>query len=173
MLPLLQQAQTSTYFNVASFALLIHDWFLTIDSELAFVWSPGRNLGTVLYFLTRYPAFIDTAVFLYSALGYSIPSPVCDIVVDVSTWMFLFGIAIAEVIMMFCVWVIWGRGRRMAVSLIFLALAAITAGIMGLRQNRSSAVYISPSYIPPNIPGCQNITPSAGVHNTPFSNFVA
>ncbi|KAF8873948.1 hypothetical protein BD779DRAFT_1568386, partial [Infundibulicybe gibba] len=86
---------------VASVAVLIYDWFLTIDSELAFIWDPKWNLGTLLYFLTRYPAFIDTAVYLYSksdsmncsrrhashlqgVTGYSIPSPVCNLVVAMS-----------------------------------------------------------------------------------------
>ncbi|KAF8892291.1 hypothetical protein BD779DRAFT_105679 [Infundibulicybe gibba] len=96
MLPILQQAQTSKYFNVASFTFLIYDWFLTIDSELAFIWNQRWNLGTLLYVLTRYSAFADMGIFLYSAVGYSIPPSVCDIVIDVSTWMFFFGISIAR-----------------------------------------------------------------------------
>ncbi|KAF8873954.1 hypothetical protein BD779DRAFT_280047 [Infundibulicybe gibba] len=92
----LQQARTPAYFSVTSVSVLIYDWFLTIDSELAFIWNPKWNLGTLLYFLTRYPTFIDTAVFLYSAVGYSIPPPVCNLVIGVSYWMFLFGILVAE-----------------------------------------------------------------------------
>ncbi|KAF8867561.1 hypothetical protein BD779DRAFT_136891 [Infundibulicybe gibba] len=116
----LQQAQTAVHFDVASVAVSVYDWFLTIDSELAFIWDPKWNLGTLLYFLTRYPTFIDTAVLLYSAAGYSIPPPVCNIVIVVSYWMFLFGISVAEVIMMTCVWAMWGRGRRMAILLTIL-----------------------------------------------------
>ncbi|KAF8892288.1 hypothetical protein BD779DRAFT_105388 [Infundibulicybe gibba] len=171
MVVLLQQTQTSTYFNVASFAVLIHDWFLTVDSELTFVWGPRWNLGTLLYFLTRYTAFVDTPIFLYSAVGYSIPPPVCDSIVNVSTWMFLFGISVAELIMMFCVWAMWGRERRMAIGLIVLTLAAVAVGIVGILQNRSSAVYIDD--LPPNIPGCLNITPEVGIHDTPFFDFLA
>ncbi|KAF8873952.1 hypothetical protein BD779DRAFT_1568403 [Infundibulicybe gibba] len=110
--------------------LTIYDWFLTIDSELTFIWNPKWNLGTLLYFFTRYPTFIDTAVMLYSAAGYSIPPPVCNLAIAVSYWMFLFGIVVAEVIMMICVWamcqdIITSAGTHDKTFIDFLALASL------------------------------------------------
>ncbi|KAF8892297.1 hypothetical protein BD779DRAFT_105858 [Infundibulicybe gibba] len=155
----LQQAQIVTYFNVASVVVLVHDWFLTIDSEFAFVWSQKWNLGTILYFFTRYPAFVDTAVHLYGATGYSMPVSVCNLVMSVSSWMFLFGVGFSEVIIILCVWAMWGRRRWMSIFLASLSLAVGTVVvIVGLRQYRSSAQYIPQKYLPPNVSGCQTTT---------------
>ncbi|KAF8892302.1 hypothetical protein BD779DRAFT_106400 [Infundibulicybe gibba] len=159
--------------QVASIVVLIHDWFLTIDSELTFIWNVRWNLGTLLYFFTRYPAFVDTGVYLYSAIGYSISPPVCDLVMAVSCWMFLFGIGVSEVIMMICVWAMWGRRRKMAIFLTILALAAAVAGVLGFRQHHDSATFISPEDMPPDVPGCQNITTGSGVHNSLVSDFIS
>ncbi|KAF8882878.1 hypothetical protein BD779DRAFT_1541983 [Infundibulicybe gibba] len=168
---LLQQAQTTTYFNVASIVVLVHDWFLTIDSELAFIWNAKWNLGTFLYILTRYPAFIDTAVYLYGAIGHAIPVPVCGLVMAVSGWMFLFGFGISEVVMAICVWTMWGRTRRMAISLATLALAVTVVAVLGLHKHHSSATYIPLEDLHPNVPGCQ--TRPGGTRDALFIDFIA
>ncbi|KAF8869076.1 hypothetical protein BD779DRAFT_796373 [Infundibulicybe gibba] len=157
--------------QVASIVVLIHDWFLTIDSELTFVWNVRWNLGTLLYFFTRYPP-LSTQGFT-CAIGYSISPPVCDLVMAVSCWMFLFGIGVSEVIMMICVWAMWGRRRKMAIFLTILALAATVAGVLGFRQHHDSATFISPEDMPPDVPGCQNITTGSGVHNSLVSDFIS
>ncbi|KAF8873945.1 hypothetical protein BD779DRAFT_1568372, partial [Infundibulicybe gibba] len=134
----------------------VYDWFLTIDSELAFIWDPKWNLGTLLYFLTRYPTFIDTAVLLYSAAGYSIPPPVCNIVIVVSYWMFLFGISVAEVIMMTCLYTLSDAHSWST----WLAIIHPDA---------------RPKDLPPDAPGCQDIVTSAsvGTHDKTFIDFLA
>ncbi|KAF8890993.1 hypothetical protein BD779DRAFT_1784865 [Infundibulicybe gibba] len=55
--------------------------------------------------------------------------------------MILFGIAVAEVIMIICVWAMWGRGRMMAIFLIVLVLVVVGVSTMGLVE--SPAKYIS------------------------------
>ncbi|KAF8890983.1 hypothetical protein BD779DRAFT_221787 [Infundibulicybe gibba] len=133
--PSLQTLEVLGYFNAVSIVILIHDWFLTIEYELAFIWNPKWNLGTLLYLLTRYPAFVDTAILFYSGVaGYFgiLSPPVRALLWDVSTWMTLFGIGVAEVIMMICVWAMWGRGRRMAIFLTIMVLVFVGVYTMGL-----------------------------------------
>ncbi|KAF8890982.1 hypothetical protein BD779DRAFT_221734 [Infundibulicybe gibba] len=152
--PSLQQEQTLDifgYFSVVSVVILIHDWFLTIESELAFIWNPKWNLGTLLYFLTRYPAFVDTAILFYNGVtGYHsmLPPPVSALLWDVSDWMILFGIAVAEVIMAICVWAMWGRGRRMAIFLTILVLVFVGVSTMGLLETLIVAKHISLKGLP-------------------------
>ncbi|KAF8869981.1 hypothetical protein BD779DRAFT_1792266 [Infundibulicybe gibba] len=133
--PSLQTLEALGYFNAVSIVILIHDWFLTIEYELAFIWNPKWNLGTLLYLLTRYPAFVDTAILFYGGVvGYFgiLSPPVHALLWDVSTWMTLFGIAVAEVIMIICVWAMWGRGRRMAIFLTIMILIFVGVYTMGL-----------------------------------------
>ncbi|KAF8892300.1 hypothetical protein BD779DRAFT_106140 [Infundibulicybe gibba] len=170
----LQDGQAAKYYysNVSSAIVLIYDWLLTIDSELAFVWNPRWNLGTLLYLLTRYSAFINAAVYLYGTVGYSIPPSVCGVFVSMSAWVLLFVTVVSEVIMVLCAWAMWGGGRRMAIGLTILTLVTTAIAIVGLCQYRSSTTYTSPDGMLPNFPGCQNITHGVGAHDTPFLDFL-
>ncbi|KAF8885605.1 hypothetical protein BD779DRAFT_1532698 [Infundibulicybe gibba] len=139
----------------------VYDWFLTIDSE----W----NIGTLLYAFTRYPAFADTAISLYSVAAHSIPIPVCHLLLNVFPWMFLFGVVISEVVMIVCVWAMWGRKRWMAISLTVLAVVVAVVAVAWLNQHHSASIYISPEDMPPSVPGCH--TKPGG--STTFVDFVA
>ncbi|KAF8890978.1 hypothetical protein BD779DRAFT_221592 [Infundibulicybe gibba] len=124
-----------TLTEVVSVVVLIHDWFLTIESEFTFIWNPKWNLGTLLYFFARYPAFVDTAIFFYGGVPRyynTLSPPVRALLSDVTDSMILFGIGVAEVIMIIFVWAMWGRGRRMAIFLAILALVFSGVSAMGL-----------------------------------------
>lgn len=41
------------------------DYFLTLDDEINYYWPARWTLGKVLFFLTRYPPFVSTALILY------------------------------------------------------------------------------------------------------------
>ncbi|KAF8887346.1 hypothetical protein BD779DRAFT_1527628 [Infundibulicybe gibba] len=165
--------QIAAYFNVASVAVLIYDWFVTLDSEITLIWNPRWNFGTLLYFLTRYPAFIDTALYMHGDIGYAIPVPICGLLANISSWMFLFGFGISEVIMMICVWAMWGRRRRMAIAFTILGLTVIIACMIEFHSYHGSQIHIPPEMLPRNTPGCQTIT--KGAHDIIFaaSEFIA
>ncbi|KAF8887347.1 hypothetical protein BD779DRAFT_1672798 [Infundibulicybe gibba] len=147
----LQQAQIATYSDVASVVVLIYDWFLTVDLELTFVWKAPWNLGTLLYILARYPTFVDALLQLYR--------------------MFLVSGGIAEVLMMVCVWAIWGKARKVAIFLIILVIGAAATSTIGLHSDQNSETFIAPGILPPNIPGCQVIP--QGTHNMIYMDFLA
>lgn len=44
------------------------DYLTTFGDELAFVWRRPKGMGTVLYLLARYPAFVDLSLRLYRKL---------------------------------------------------------------------------------------------------------
>ncbi|KAF8887348.1 hypothetical protein BD779DRAFT_1672799 [Infundibulicybe gibba] len=139
------------YSDVASVAVLIYDWFLTIDLELTLVWKAPWNLGTLLYILARYPTFIEMLPQLYRMLAIS-------------------GV-VAEVLVMVCVWAIWGKTRKMAIFLIILIIGAVATATVGLRSDQSSETHIAPGILPPNIPGCQVIP--QGTHSMIYMDFLA
>ncbi|KAF8868496.1 hypothetical protein BD779DRAFT_1635113 [Infundibulicybe gibba] len=131
--------------RLAAYLVQIYDWFLTVESELAFIWSPKWNLGTLLYFLTRYPAFVDTAILFYISTGYynTLSPPVRPLLWGVSGWVFLLGIVVAEAIMAICVWAMWGRGRRMAIFLTILVLIVAGVSTIAPAEPPAAAKYIS------------------------------
>ncbi|KAF8869983.1 hypothetical protein BD779DRAFT_629978 [Infundibulicybe gibba] len=109
-------------------------------------------------------------IFFYGGVAgnYDIVSlPVRALLWDVTDWMFLFGIAVAEVIMIICVWAMWGRGRRMAILLTALVLVVAGVSIIGL-------IKFPATYTPPK--GLPN-TLFEGVHISPSGrasiNFIA
>ena len=46
----------------------IYDYLTTFGDEVTFVWKRPKGMGTVLYVLNRYPAFVDLTSTLYSEL---------------------------------------------------------------------------------------------------------
>ncbi|KAF8526413.1 hypothetical protein JB92DRAFT_2873061, partial [Gautieria morchelliformis] len=54
-----------TYVNTATLALLAYDTLLTLPSEITYIWRRRVRLGTVLYLLARYPAFLNFIIGVY------------------------------------------------------------------------------------------------------------
>ncbi|KAF8531490.1 hypothetical protein JB92DRAFT_22895 [Gautieria morchelliformis] len=57
------------YVNVANLALFTYDTLLTLPSEITHIWQRGVRLGTVLYLLARYPAFLMFIISVYLDLA--------------------------------------------------------------------------------------------------------
>ncbi|KAF9267720.1 hypothetical protein L218DRAFT_995301 [Marasmius fiardii PR-910] len=50
----------------AGLVVLIYDYFLTLGSEVSYVWTRGPwNFGKALFFLVRYPVFVSASLFFY------------------------------------------------------------------------------------------------------------
>ncbi|KAF8527744.1 hypothetical protein JB92DRAFT_831448 [Gautieria morchelliformis] len=54
-----------TYVEVATLALLAYDTLLTLPSEITYIWHKRIRLGSVLYLLARYPAFLSFIIVVY------------------------------------------------------------------------------------------------------------
>ncbi|KAF9490313.1 hypothetical protein BDN71DRAFT_203405 [Pleurotus eryngii] len=85
------------YLEASAVALLIYDYLTTFGDEVAFVWKRPKGMGTVLYVLNRYPAFVDLTSTLYSdtvVLGLS--QQQCTLFDKAEGYSFMVGICIAE-----------------------------------------------------------------------------
>ncbi|KAF9465276.1 hypothetical protein BDZ94DRAFT_1307161 [Collybia nuda] len=123
--------QITTYIHVSGAALLISDWFFTLDMEIAHAWSSSWNLGTLLFFLTRYLVFVDTFVALYRQLSYSIPISTCAFLYTFGGWFVGFGILVAELILTIRVWALWERRRDIKIFLIIISIINASVGLVG------------------------------------------
>ncbi|KAM5545128.1 hypothetical protein V8D89_001239, partial [Ganoderma adspersum] len=55
---------TTMYCNNASTAILLYDWLLCIDQEVAFIWKAagGLNAGSLVYALSRFPFMMGLVI---------------------------------------------------------------------------------------------------------------
>jgi len=121
---------TVGWFDFASMAVLIYDYFLTLDAETRFVWRSSWNIGKVLFILTRYTAFLDTSIVLFVATYQPKSLDICPPLYGIAGWMEVIGITIAEIILVLRTWVIWDRSRWILISLACLLTAVgITEGV--------------------------------------------
>ncbi|KAF4584653.1 hypothetical protein EYR38_001882 [Pleurotus pulmonarius] len=132
----------------------VYDYLITFGDEVTFIWAEPKSIGTFLYFLARYPAFVDLVLSLYVRITLGLPVQQCVALDHVMGWMFLVGIAVAEIIMIMRVWSLWGRTRFMTIFLSILTVATLIAGVTVLGVSRESLTFVSMRDIAPNISGC-------------------
>ncbi|KAK7687653.1 hypothetical protein QCA50_008868 [Cerrena zonata] len=71
--------QNVTYLDLVAAAVLAYDYCLTFPREVKYVWNSHISLGKVLFFLTRYPVFEETALVLYHQFAVMSPEK-CDVI---------------------------------------------------------------------------------------------
>ncbi|KAK7680417.1 hypothetical protein QCA50_016658 [Cerrena zonata] len=151
-LDVFQNMRVETYTNMAAASLLVYDCILTIHDEITLIWPSRLNLVKILFFLTRYMAFVDVSLVLYYQLKPQITVHECEIVYKLAGWFILIGIIIAETILLVRTWAIWGRGSKLAIS--FLILFALAAGPALAIQNMFMNSIVFAPLSNPATPGC-------------------
>ncbi|KAF8461788.1 hypothetical protein JB92DRAFT_2191877 [Gautieria morchelliformis] len=68
---------SDSYVNIATLALFAYDTLLTLPSEITYIWRRRVRLGTVLYLLARYPAFLSLLL-RYTKIQQTYHSSVCN-----------------------------------------------------------------------------------------------
>lgn len=134
--------------TIAGFAtLLVFDWACTFADEVAYVWSSPWNLGTILFVLNRYPPFVDTFLSLY-ILTTTQPPDVCLRSFKTVTWLIVFGVFIAEAILMLRTYAIYDRKRWVLILLSITMACLLIPGTVVVELELQSLSYgIPPSGI--------------------------
>ncbi|GJE99927.1 hypothetical protein PsYK624_162030 [Phanerochaete sordida] len=122
----LEHHQIFAYVNAGSVALPVYDYILTFDREIELVWAADWNLTKLLFFIARYSVFADVTLALYHRMGYIISDGICTTTYQATAWLLLWGIAVAELILIVRTWAIWSRDKRVGLGLLG-ALAVIWA----------------------------------------------
>ncbi|KLO07347.1 hypothetical protein SCHPADRAFT_945358 [Schizopora paradoxa] len=122
-------------FIVASVVILIYDTVLTLPSEIRFIWRSKWRIGKILYFITRYPAFIDVTLALIYWFHRDVTSETtCRHLFRANAWLFLLGTYIAEAILSLRTYALWERSTRVLVVLAVLAHASFITQIIELQH---------------------------------------
>ncbi|KAL0949034.1 hypothetical protein HGRIS_009128 [Hohenbuehelia grisea] len=147
----------------------IYDHLLTLSDELQYIWYSPWSIPKVLFFFTRYLPFA-TLVMSRDFLPQISPQ-LCNKLDKASTLLLPINIGIAEIIMSYRVWALWGRPASLgiALALIFTALA-IVSGTSTLKYMPTRAYYVAHG-----VPGMSNclITTTTKGNSTSFAFLVA
>ncbi|KAJ3773110.1 hypothetical protein FB446DRAFT_15230 [Lentinula raphanica] len=117
--------QSITY---ASVALFLYDYSLTVWKEAKYVWRPRRiTLSSVTFIIARYAAMASAIITL-------LPNAAVPSIDSAATVCRLIAIIASELILAVRTWAIWGRSRKVLVTLISFSLAGIisTATIVAM-----------------------------------------
>ncbi|KAK7472341.1 hypothetical protein VKT23_000460 [Stygiomarasmius scandens] len=109
--------------NVASITILVYDYLLTLEREIVLVWNGHWGAIKILYILSRFPPFFDVPLVLYYSLAPNIPLERCHPIYSVASWFTIYGIVIAEAILMKRTVALWGVDKRVSRGLLVLMIA--------------------------------------------------
>ncbi|PPR00253.1 hypothetical protein CVT24_005021 [Panaeolus cyanescens] len=114
----LYRVQLVTSFDLIAASVLIYDWFLTFEMEVALVWKSNWNFMKVLFLLQRYMPFADTVfLILYLKFGPGLGVVSCKRFYAASGYMMATGTALSELILTLRVWAVWHRDPRLTIFL--------------------------------------------------------
>ncbi|KAJ7216467.1 hypothetical protein GGX14DRAFT_562029 [Mycena pura] len=151
---LASRLQTVRYVHVMNLALLasLFDYSLTLSAEISLMWHSKWAPSKILFFLSRYSPAFDVPVLLYYSMVSDISFTHCSQLFAASSWGTVFGIAVAEAILVLRTYALSGRKR--SVFIIFTAFWAIgiSASVVLIALFLSSVSYGPPPS--PSIPGC-------------------
>ncbi|XP_006464044.1 hypothetical protein AGABI2DRAFT_180157 [Agaricus bisporus var. bisporus H97] len=105
------------YAGLAAYTVLLFDWMLTLDSEIASIWKAKWNYTKVLYLLCRYFHFIDFPLFVRYLSTNTLSASQCKTVYEVGTSVFMAGVVCAELILTIRTWAVWAKGNYVAIGL--------------------------------------------------------
>jgi len=121
----LVRLKTVTYIDAGSLALLVYDYFMTLESEVNLIWPSKWSFIKVLYVLTRYLPFVDVSVLPVYDTSKTISLKTCKQLYTVGSFGVVIGVAIAELILVIRTWALWGREKRIGIFLFVLYVSLV------------------------------------------------
>ncbi|KAF9467939.1 hypothetical protein BDZ94DRAFT_1248102 [Collybia nuda] len=149
--------QIPKYVDVAASTVLIFDYFQTFEMEVDLIWRSKWSVGKALFFVTRYPCFVDTAFVLYDHFlpTQEVSHETCLKIDTFTDWSAVIGIAAAEAIVGLRTYALWGNNRRILIILsISYTITFITSAVILITFLRSLR-YGDPPL--PTVGGCYQV----------------
>ncbi|PFH48723.1 hypothetical protein AMATHDRAFT_64736 [Amanita thiersii Skay4041] len=136
------------YCEVAAATVLFFDYFLTLDSEVTFIWQPDWGIVKALFLLMRYVPFVDVTFRLYH---HAIPSTTrwgCLLSGQVVPASITIGLASTEYLLAIRTWGLWRKHRVAGIVIFTLATGClITILVLIVEYLRSVKFDRSPSLL--------------------------
>ncbi|PFH45236.1 hypothetical protein AMATHDRAFT_9676 [Amanita thiersii Skay4041] len=142
----IQRVHNETCGNpVASIAVLIYDHLLVLGLEIEHVWQSRITLVNILFYITRYVAYVEFAVVAYRDLAPSLSLKTCYDIYTYVGWSYDMLTFFAQVILGIRAWAVWGKDSRLTygIPIAFIVLAPIC--IVFLNMSLRSLEFIQPA----------------------------
>ncbi|EIW83467.1 hypothetical protein CONPUDRAFT_143354 [Coniophora puteana RWD-64-598 SS2] len=129
--------QINAHANIAGMALLIYDYYLTIDQEVNLVWARRWSFGQVIYMLARYLPFPAIALTVARVLETVNNEPCPNL--DLSNALHMASVVFAEALLILRTMAFWDRTRQIVLTLSVLAVICL-GGAIGITDYVTSKV---------------------------------
>ncbi|KAG2001907.1 hypothetical protein CC2G_009519 [Coprinopsis cinerea AmutBmut pab1-1] len=147
-------AATSLYYTtciaVASLTAFFYDYFLTFGDEVSriLLWYSKLSVGKILFFLSKYTAFIDIPLNILILFGNGLTPEACKYVGTAITALSFVGVATADAILLVSLHALLGSSKRGGI-----VLSALFA--LGFMTSLGFTVYFINTLqaVPPSYPG--------------------
>ncbi|KAJ6608855.1 hypothetical protein B0H10DRAFT_513853 [Mycena sp. CBHHK59/15] len=144
--------QLVKYADVASIVILFFDYMLTFNLEVSLIWPSRLSISKILFFLTRYLPFLEVPLIFYYVLAPSVPPRICFAINSTLIMANLFGIAIAEAILLLRTFALSGRKRKVLTVFGTIYGLGVSSSVVCLSIFIRSSTYGPPPL--PFVPGC-------------------
>ncbi|KAJ7507383.1 hypothetical protein B0H11DRAFT_1971517 [Mycena galericulata] len=158
--------QAVRYMHVVDITILLFDYSVTMDLEMSLMWSSKWSLSKFLFFLSRYSPLFDVPVLLYYSMMPNLSFELCSQLHAAASWGTIFGIAVAEAILILRTYALSGRKRSVLIFFTTVWTIAILSSIVLLELFLRSVIYGPPPS--PDVPGCFLVDGDVVFASVPF-----
>ncbi|KAJ7846071.1 hypothetical protein B0H14DRAFT_2773295 [Mycena olivaceomarginata] len=158
--------RTVNCMHVVNITILVFDYSLTFGVEVTHMWTSKWSLSKVLFFCTRYSPAFDVPVLMYYSIASNLSAEHCSQLHAASSWGTVFGMAVAEGILVLRTYALSGRRRGVLIFFTTIWASGVLASIVLLNFFLRSATYGPPPS--PVIPGCNLTDGNAIFAGMPF-----
>ncbi|KIJ50327.1 hypothetical protein M422DRAFT_245580 [Sphaerobolus stellatus SS14] len=140
----LRENQISNYFQAISLVILVYDYIITLSEEVALIWTAPWTTARVLFFLTRYSAWIDTSLLsiVHFAKGGHLSIPACRALYKASGWFLSIGVFIAELVLVFRTYALWNKSMRVLFGLFGIGFPITAASLYATYKGMAAFMFI-------------------------------
>ncbi|KAK7007875.1 hypothetical protein R3P38DRAFT_1622096 [Favolaschia claudopus] len=138
-------------FSVASIALLVFDYLLTLNLEITLVWPRRWSISKILFMLSRYLPFAEVPISLYYIFSVNPSLTACKIVNSALIIARLSGISLAEAILVLRTYAVSGQNPRILRIFGSVWAVGVTTSLVTLSLFIRSSKY---AITPLNLQGC-------------------
>ncbi|KAJ6481867.1 hypothetical protein C8R45DRAFT_1003316 [Mycena sanguinolenta] len=157
---LASRLRTVNCMHVVNITIWLFDYALTFGAEVSHMWTSRWSLSKVLFFCSRYSPVFDVSVLIYYSMIPNLSFKFCRQLHAASSWGTVFGLAVAEAILILRTYALSGRRRGVLIFFTTLWALGVTSSIILLEFFLRSATYEPP--VSPSVPGC-NLTGGTAV----------
>ncbi|KAF7326078.1 UBA-e1-C domain-containing protein [Mycena kentingensis (nom. inval.)] len=146
---------------LAAFTWIMHDYFVTLENEIRYIWPQPFNFSKFMFLWIRYYSitlllFDVIQIHVFARPG--VPSPGLCVAMDtiirvvgaVSLWS-------VEIVMQLRVYAIYGCSKRVAAFNLFLFLGSMAGFMWILVFNHSRRAAVIANFVDLGLPGCPSV----------------